>query len=170
MGAVVVLLTEAMAAAFWSRVDVGRRDVCWLFLGGRTHGGYGALNRNVWGESVAHRLAWRLASKNRIPEGMQICHHCDNPPCVNPSHLFLGTPKDNMQDRNAKGRAASKIGELNGRARLTAEDVAYIRRVYRPGHKSRQGDPRAIPALARRFGVSQSAVRLAVQGKHWRVQ
>jgi hypothetical protein len=159
---------ELRVTAFWDRVDQRGADECWPWQAGLTASGYGSLNKRTWGESVAHRLAWRLANESAIPDGMFICHHCDNPPCCNPAHLFLGTAQDNMRDRNAKGRAAPKVGRLNGRAILTEDQVREIRRVYRRGHKSRQGDPRSIPMLARKYGVSESAVRLVVNGQHWR--
>jgi HNH endonuclease len=76
--------------------------VCWEWSGARDRYGYGKLRRDTvyW---KAHRLAWTL-EHGPIPDGMYVCHHCDNPPCVNPAHLFLGTSRDNQLDRVAKGR------------------------------------------------------------------
>ena len=162
-----LLLMPTFEVRFWAKVDRRGPDECWLFVGARTHSGYGSLNKRVWGEGVAHRLAWRLATGRVIPEDMLVCHTCDNPPCCNPAHLFLGTQGDNARDRNAKGRAASKVGRLNGRALLTETDVREIRRVYRRGHKSRAGDSRSCVGLARRFGVSEDAIREVVKGRHW---
>lgn len=94
-------LTERL----WLKVRKG--DGCWTFTGARNGYGYGVLIETVDGqrhERLAHRVAWSEAN-GPIPAGMVICHHCDNPPCVRPDHLFLGTHADNMADMIAKGRA-----------------------------------------------------------------
>jgi hypothetical protein len=161
------LLLMPTAARFWAKVERRGPDECWPFLGARSCSGYGSLNRRTWGEGIAHRLAWRLTNDRAIPENTLVCHRCDNPPCCNPAHLFLGTQGDNARDRNAKGRAASKVGRLNGRALLTEVDVREIREVYRRGHRSRAGDPQSCVGLARRFGVSEDAIRRIVKGRNW---
>lgn len=89
-----------LADRFWSKVD--RSADCWLWTGARTPTGYGALHGQ---ERLAPRMAWTL-SVGPIPMGLQVLHRCDNPPCVNPDHLWLGTQQDNMADMIAKGRAA----------------------------------------------------------------
>lgn len=91
-----------IAVRFWQFVTPAGDNDCWEWQGARMHG-YGCIRdgaRNV----QAHRLAWKMATGQRIPTGMVICHHCDNPPCVNAAHLFLGTPRDNVIDAVAKGR------------------------------------------------------------------
>jgi len=75
---------------------------CWIWLGSRNNGGYGYMAYNGWSEGV-HRISW-IIHRGPIPLGMWICHHCDQPGCLRPDHLFLGTPQDNVADMIAKGR------------------------------------------------------------------
>jgi hypothetical protein len=101
---------------------------------------------------------WELTYGD-IPAGMIICHRCDNPPCVRPEHLFLGTQADNQRDRKRKGRSGR--GEKNGRAKLTARAVREIRARYARGDVSQA-------ALGAEYGVSQPAIGFVVRGEHWR--
>jgi hypothetical protein len=96
--------TPLIVAKFWSRVDIPNREaLCWEWTAAKRRFGYGAMN--IAGVQMgAHRIAWELFN-GPIPDGLHACHHCDNPSCVNPSHIFLGTHADNMADRKAKGRA-----------------------------------------------------------------
>ncbi|MBI5315856.1 MAG: HNH endonuclease [Nitrospirae bacterium] len=86
---------------FWSKVAKGPPEDCWLWMGARLLTGYGVFS--LGGSDGAHRVAWML-THGPIPPGRHICHHCDNPPCCNPAHLFCGTHLDNMRDRDRKGR------------------------------------------------------------------
>lgn len=131
-------------------------------MGGRTSHGYGAITRVADGRRrtyVAHRVAYELHAGG-IPEGQEVCHSCDNPPCCNPAHLFLETHAGNMADMRAKQRGGSgnQPGERNNFAKLTADQVAEIRRRY-PGETQR--------ALAVEFGIHRTQVSRIVNGKRW---
>lgn len=147
---------------------------CWLWTAYRDKKGYGRLAVATYPNghykaklSFAHRLAWELAYE-QIPGNLWVLHHCDTPACVNPNHLFLGTPQANNEDRHKKGGYANQAhGEGCGQHKLTREQVLEIRRICIPG-KNWQSSENSFSDLARRFGVSYDAVRLAYLGKNWR--
>lgn len=155
---------------FWENVDSSLGpDACWPWKGYRRTTpkfDYGMLtigsrvDRSV--RSVAaHRLSYQLAYGD-IPEGMHVCHHCDNPPCVNPRHLFLGDDAANMADRNRKGRtsrAPRNRGTGNHFAKLTADDVLQVRERLAGGETGR--------SVAREFGVSPALVSRIRLGLSW---
>lgn len=102
----------SLACRFWSKVDKSAGvDACWPWTAKSKHkAGYGVIS--VDGKrNVSHRVAWELA-RGEIPPGMHVCHKCDNPPCCNPSHYFLGTPADNVLDMVDKGRHGTKGKKL----------------------------------------------------------
>ena len=118
---------------------------CWLWTGCVNRAGYGRINvcGRVW---LAHRASW-LIHRGNIPEGMQVCHKCDTPGCVNPDHLFIGTNADNHADKIAKGRQGAARGESHWNAKLTADQVAAIR-----------SDKRLSSTIAREYGISERYV------------
>ena len=108
-------------------------DGCWEWVGGKAKNGYGSFRGEQ--DGVLHHRAHRYSyhyHKGVIPDDMMVCHTCDNPCCVNPAHLFLGSAKDNMQDKIAKGRARIPQGEKSHYAKLTEEQVLSILKDPRP--------------------------------------
>ncbi len=150
------------ANPFWQRVDrSGGENACWPWLGKIDHDGYGRLYAPPEQWAKAHRVAWRL-THGPIPAGQVVCHACDNPRCVNPAHLYLGTQKENMQDAVRKGRhdAHRRTGERNPNHRLTAQQVDEIRNQFDAGqYTCRQ--------LAQRHHLSQSAIWRILQQQRW---
>lgn len=144
---------------FASKVASGEPDECWLWTSTRDNKGYGVFGEG--GKTLkAHRRAYELAN-GPIPNGLCVCHSCDNPPCVNPAHLWAGTLADNNHDMYAKGRRPPVIGERHGHARLTEEKVREIRRSY----QGRRGEQRE---LGRRFGVCQQTIQSIVARETWK--
>lgn len=133
---------------------------CWNWIGARDPKGYGRVRIGNQTE-LAHRVAW-VEQNGPIPDGLFACHHCDNPSCVNPDHLFLGTVRDNAHDMVAKGRSAKndRRGEDIGTAKLTVRQVQEMRAMYVPKVVTQ-------PMLAALFGVSRSTVSAIVSGRNW---
>ena len=144
---------------------------CWVWLGFCNDAGYGILRTGTAPNSRmerAHRLSWEFHN-GPVPAGLQVLHHCDNPPCVRPSHLWLGTPSDNMSDKAAKGRSfyhpgrdlrrMVPRGEGMGRAaKLTTAQVREIRA---------KAPTCTHAALGREYGVSQSQIGEIVARRSW---
>lgn len=153
----------ALEERFWQKVDrSGGPTGCWPWQGQHLAKGYGALKVGSLTDgtrrnALAHRISWELAN-GVAPEGLHVCHHCDNPPCVNPSHLFLGTASENHADKVSKGRQAR--GERQGSSRLTTADVLRIRALALQGQKHAD-----IGSL---FGVRQTQVSRIVRRAQWR--
>lgn len=134
-------------------------DVCWLWKGAikvKGYGGFGVGGR-VW---LTHRLAYFLEF-NFLPKNLCVCHSCDNPSCVNPKHLWLGTNKQNVEDRVRKGRGkcGNLKGEDHGGHKLTEKDVLKIRKV---------GKRYTQEILAKKFGVSRRLIGMIIKKKIWR--
>lgn len=150
--------TPKLRVRFWSKVD--KTGDCWIWTAMIGWKGYGRFRAD--GKSkAAHRVAFEL-TYGPIPDDLFVCHRCDNPPCVNPTHLFLGTPQDNMRDAAAKGRLgkSSPRGEAIGGHILTEQAVREIRAARAAGVSSID--------LERRYGVNQRTIWDAVNRKTWR--
>lgn len=119
--------------------------------------GYGRIGANKFSrEVVVHRIAWELAN-GPITNGLHVLHDCDNPPCFNINHLYLGTNDDNVRDRIARGRGVSPKGTVNGRAKLNTDAVLAIR-----------ADRRRAIDIAPEYDVSPSTVNAIRRGEAWR--
>lgn len=138
-------------------------DECWLWIGCVDRHGYGRIG--VWrandGQVFAHWAAWALAN-NATPCGWSLVRHlvCDNPPCVNPNHLAIGTDADNVRDMDSKGRRCVLAGEDAPSARLTVAQIVEIR--------ARRSTGEAQAELARAFGVDPSHISKIISGAKWR--
>lgn len=151
---------------FWAKVRKGDTDECWEWTAGRFASGYGAFRWSDGRVRTAHRVSYELAS-GTDPGDLFVCHSCDNRPCCNPAHLWLGTQADNAADmaakgRSTKGRPSVQSGECHWQAKLTPADVEQIAAGLGRGVKGID--------LARRFGVSKHTVSSIARGKHWGVR
>lgn len=144
---------EQYAEKFWKRVDKSSPTGCWVWQGYCQKFGHGWLGSRF---GLAHRFAWSLL---RGPLDAKACllHHCDNPPCVNPEHLYVGDRQDNMRDKVARNRIQK--GQDSPKARLTDADVLEIRRLrYEVG----------AAELAKRFGVTMNYVYQIQRREAWK--
>lgn len=141
----------------------GGPEACWPWLRSRKPSGYGHIGVAEGGERwdvIAHRLAYVLMV-GPIPDGLDVLHSCDNPPCCNPAHLFVGTRRDNNRDKAAKGRANAPSGSGHHKARLSEAAVADIRRRLDSGKAT-------AAELATEYGTTAATVRRAGRGALWR--
>jgi hypothetical protein len=151
-------LEPRLLKRFWSRIV--KTDECWPWVGGVNPAGYGLLwlcgeNRRTY-LILAHRLSYFLAT-GVDPDDKHVCHRCDNPPCCNPAHLFLGTDADNVADAKRKGRM--KNPPLRSYTRLT-DDIVRQARIRRAAGET-------YKAIANDFGVTRTCISSAVRGETW---
>ncbi len=141
---------------FWKKAKPNKSG-CWIWQGcdlGKGYGGFWYKGKKY----RAYRLAYEFA-KGPIPKGKLICHSCDNPPCVNPEHLWAGTNKENLGDMKRKGRQAK--GRDNGKVKLTIRQVKEIKAAEKKGKCNRA-------LFARRFGVTENAIYSIAIGRTWK--
>lgn len=158
-------ISQGLLHRFWKKVDKapghGPRGDCWVWTGCKGSQGYGWIYMGRVNErprvGSTHRLSYAI-HKGPPPDELDVLHECDNPPCINPAHLFLGTQDDNMKDCARKGRTAR--GEGSPRHKLTEAQVLEARRLYEAGA--------TFTALSRKYGISHAMIHSSVTGKHWR--
>src|SRR3990167_3442392 len=152
---------------FWSKIK--KTSTCWLWTGFLNDAGYGIISIGCV-LIRAHRFSWELHF-SPIPDGLLVCHHCDNPPCVNPAHLFLGTKRDNARDMVAKGRHVVggthcgsdgkwKHGTDHWRAKMNEANIEELRNLRAHGW--------SLLALGQRFGITIGAVSMIANHKRWK--
>ena len=139
---------------FWARVD--KSGDCWVWTAYTSVCGYGQcyLNNKTW---LAHRASW-VIHNGPIPDGLCVLHKCDNPPCVNPDHLYVGTKKDNTRDMIARNRGPSRVGAINGNAKLCDLDIWLIRELAPKFTRT---------AIAQWFGVTRVQISTIALRKQW---
>lgn len=143
---------------FWKKVNKEGPNGCWVWTGANVRGYGSLLIHGENGPAVrAHRFSYEMAN-GKIPDGLLVCHKCDNRRCVNPSHLFLGTHQDNTDDMMRKGRGPT--GERQGRSKLRAVQIPEIKSLVASGTSKRQA--------AFRYGVSVQTVCNIISGKSWK--
>ncbi len=144
---------------FWRKVKKGQNHECWNWLGCYNNSGYGQV-RIDRKSILVHRFSWEI-HKGKIPDEMCVLHKCDNPFCVNPNHLFLGTNQDNINDKMNKNRQPDLKGEKNGNSKLTLDQVKHIKQLCYEG-KFLQKE------IAKMFNMSYSLISDINKNKIWR--
>lgn len=144
----------------WSKVDQSEPDACWPWKGSVNRWGYGDAVHD--GLRVNASRAAFIDAKGSVPDGLVVCHACDNPICCNPKHLFAATQAENLEDCRRKGRARgcpSGVAHHRFLAKLTEGEVRMARVMYASGVSQTE--------ISRRFGVHSSTISRAVRGKNW---
>lgn len=151
---------------FWNTVSKqpgqGPKGECWEWQGKCYKNGYGQFFATIEGKRrwlLAHRRAW-IFTQGPIEVGIQVCHACDNPPCCNPAHLFLGTSHDNHVDMMQKERGNGAKGEASGKARFTEAEVRKIRELHESGIGKRK--------IAQMIGCAENTIHAIVHRRTWR--
>lgn len=166
-------LNKPLIERFWESVQVSGPDECWMWIAHKQGKGYGRFNANKKPKQ-AHRWIYEYLN-GVLPRNVDVCHKCDTPACVNPSHLFAGTRSENMRDCADKGRNAMQTdkyknhflgnrtvqpkGEAQGNSKLRAADILEIRSMRTHGISTKQ--------IAEKFSLNEGHVRKIVTGKAW---
>lgn len=154
---------EGLRSRFLRNILIGEKNICWNYRGTVKTNGYGEIKFR--GKNVkAHRVSIFVFSGEWPNPEMCVCHKCDNPTCINPDHLFIGTHQDNMTDRNKKGRTFRHIGALNGGAKLTEEQAREIKKTFKVTGPNKSNKKE----LAKKFGVSTVTVKHIAMGLIWK--
>jgi hypothetical protein len=154
-------MRKSLEQRFMEKVHPEPMSGCWLWGGCIDSKGYGQIRRGANTLGVAQATAVSLGLRGVVvPAGMVVCHRCDNPPCVNPDHLFIGTHKDNSDDKIRKGRGNPVKGVGHYQARITDSDVISIRRAYKGGA--------TLKELSATYGLNTSAIGHVVVGRTWK--
>lgn len=160
---------KALSERFWPKVD--KSGACWTWTAARDFHGYGRFSVARGKAAQAHRVAWMLAH-GPVPAGMLVLHRCDNPPCVNPSHLFVGTDGDNAADKVSKGRQLKGDAQRRATAatlrRGSASNLAVMTEAVVREARRRRSEGAQADELAREAGVSVSTMNRALAGQTWR--
>jgi len=145
---------------FWNKVQ--KTEDCWLWTGNVLNKGmgYGRISFGKRRKEYAHRFSYRLHFGD-IPKGLCVCHHCDNPICVRPDHLFTGTISENFKDMREKGRQVQVRGEQSAKAKLTSSDILLIRYLWRSGTKNQT-------QIAEIYKVTPVCINCIVNRKTWK--
>jgi hypothetical protein len=149
---------DSLDDRFWHRLGNKMPSGCILWGGAFNEDGHGEIGVRRHYHQGAHVVAYRLMVGS-VPKGMCVCHRCDNPPCINPVHLFLGTSTDNRMDCVAKGRQAK--GERNAKSKLNAERVKAMRARYASA-------PMTFIQLAKEFNISPAQANKIINGEFWK--
>lgn len=150
---------RTLSQRFWEKVDIKGEDDCWIWKASmsRNYGSFGITTSRC---VRAHRVAWTL-TYGLIPKGKCVLHHCDNPSCVNPKHLFIGTQADNVYDMYKKERAANNRGEDHPQRKLSEKQIVEIRNKYNPRKYS-------TIKLGKEYGVHTATIQDIISGRSWK--
>jgi HNH endonuclease/Helix-turn-helix domain len=140
---------------FWKQIK--KTDTCWIWKGPKNSCGYGTMARRGYGIVRAHRVSWEFHF-GIPPKNMCVCHKCDNPPCVRPEHLWLGTREENMMDAHKKGRL--RKGEESGTSKLKNFQIEEIRKLRKEGFTQSE--------IGEKMGVKGSTIAHILQGHTWK--
>lgn len=147
---------------FFDRIMPEPNTGCWLWMGGINANGYGVVkSKHNFGFCNSSRLSYFIHNGD-YDRAKLVCHHCDNPMCVNPDHLYLGTTQQNTDDKHRRNRADDRRGERNGRSKLSDEQIEYIRHRYE--FKSKKNN---AVEIAKDLGVSSTIIYYIVKKQNW---